>query len=106
MYAHLGKFTAASGRRNDLADRLVAAAKSLLRPGGPDQYSVLEGEGDVVWVFEMWNSKADHDASLELPATREIIQATMPLIAKVESIPLVYRGGIHRDGELDMQFPD
>ena len=36
---------------------------------------------DALWVTEVWQSQADHAASLRLPAVQEAIAAGKPLIA-------------------------
>ncbi len=39
-----------------------------------------EHEPDAVWVTEIWDTKADHDNSLNLPGIRELIGRAMPII--------------------------
>lgn len=97
MYTHLARFTAVTGKREDLVWRLSMAIEGLLGIEGLHDYSIYEGDGDTVWVIEQWTSKFDHDASLNVPGTREFIAETMPLIANVESFPITYRGGVHKD---------
>jgi quinol monooxygenase YgiN len=36
---------------------------------------------DLVWVIEAWSSREAHDASLDDPAARALIQRAMPLLA-------------------------
>ena len=94
MYVRLGRITATPGKQRVLADRMLEAAEGLRGVRGCRQYFVFLGEGDDVWISEFWDSKEDHDASLELPGTREFIAATMPLIANFETVPVIPHGGI------------
>ena len=89
----LGKFTATPGNGAALADRLLQAAARMAEAPGCLQYYIYRGEGDDVWVSEVWVTKEDHDASLELPSVREFIQETMPLIAGMESVKVEPLGG-------------
>jgi quinol monooxygenase YgiN len=42
-------------------------------------------DADALWVTEVWESKAAHDASLSLPAVREAIRTGRALIAGFDS---------------------
>lgn len=39
---------------------------------------------DALWVTEVWDSEASHQASLSLPSVREAVRAGRPLIAGFE----------------------
>ncbi len=39
------------------------------------------GEDDLVWVMEAWSTREAHDASLQDPAARALIQRALPLLA-------------------------
>jgi quinol monooxygenase YgiN len=80
-----GKLTAVPGRRDALVDRLLAAARLVSDAPGCELYLVHTSpdEEDAVWVSEVWASEADHRAALRAPATREFIEAAMPLIADI-----------------------
>ena len=93
MYAYIGKFTATAGNQQTLADRLLTAAAQMKDAAGCLQYFIYTGEDDSVWVSELWRTKEDHDASLDLPGVREFIAETMPLIAKTDSYQLTPLGG-------------
>jgi quinol monooxygenase YgiN len=49
-------------------------------------------EPDALWVTEVWQSQASHQASLQLPAVRAAIAKGRPLIAgfssRVETAPI------------------
>ena len=89
----LGKFIATPGNGNALADRLLEAAARMQEAPGCLQYFTYRGEGEDVWVSELWATKEDHEESLNLPGVREFIQKTMPLIAGMESVPVEPLGG-------------
>ncbi|HMD37543.1 MAG TPA: hypothetical protein VKH42_21355 [Vicinamibacterales bacterium] len=54
--------------------------------------TAAKGERDALWVTEVWDSKASHDASLSLPRVQAAIAKGRPLIAgfsnQVETVPL------------------
>ena len=81
MYGLIGKMTAAPGQR----DALIAI---LLESSGSDMPGCLSyiiardpTDGDAIWITEVWDTKASHDASLSLPAVRGAIAKARPLIA-------------------------
>ena len=41
---------------------------------------------NVLWVTEVWESRASHDASLSLRAVQEVMPKVKPLLAKFEKI--------------------
>ena len=41
---------------------------------------------NTLWVTEIWNSAASHDASLTLPVVRDAIAQAKPLIAGFEKV--------------------
>src|SRR5687768_819094 len=94
-YAMLGKLTATPGNGDSLAERLLRAAAQMEQAPGCLQYSIYRGEGDDVWVTELWLHKEDHDASLELPGVRGFIQETMPLMAGMEQVKVEPLGGYY-----------
>jgi quinol monooxygenase YgiN len=93
MYAYIGKFTATPGNQQALADRLLIAAERMKEAPGCLQYFIYTGDNESVWVSEIWRTKKDYDASLEIPGVREFIRKTMPLIAAMDSNQLTPIGG-------------
>lgn len=93
MYAYIGKFTATAGNQQALADRLLIAAAKMADAAGCLQYLIYTGEDETVWVSELWRTREDHDASLDLPGIREFIGETMPLIAGTDSYRVTPIGG-------------
>jgi quinol monooxygenase YgiN len=85
-FGMLGKIVANPGRREDLVDLLMAAAKQLGGVDGCELYVVSRAldDPDAVWVVEAWRDQAAHRASLELPEVRATIERGRPLIARLE----------------------
>ncbi len=94
-YGAYVKFTAKPGERDALAGILLEAAAGLQAMTECEVYIIntSDAEPDAIWVTEVWNSAEAHKASLGDPATKEAIARAMPLIAGVESIPVVPLGG-------------
>lgn len=80
MYGLIGSFKAVPGKRAELVGILLAGVGTL---PGCKSYVVGEdpGDADLVWITEVWDTQASHQASLQLPAVREAIAKAMPLIA-------------------------
>jgi quinol monooxygenase YgiN len=80
-YGYLGSMRTRPGHRDAVVAILLRAADGL-SPAGCQLYvvSVSETDPDVIWVTEVWESKEQHDASLELPETKAAIAAAMPML--------------------------
>ncbi|NPV55066.1 MAG: antibiotic biosynthesis monooxygenase [Anaerolineae bacterium] len=83
MYAMTGKMMAQAGRRDELATILLRAAQMVGGMPGCHMYAVTEDadDADAVWVLEMWDDQATHDASLQDAGVRALIAEAMPLLA-------------------------
>jgi len=81
-YGLHGKFNTQKGKADELADILIEASQVVSKTKGCQLYSISKdpSEPDAVWVTEIWDSKADHDASLSLPEVRSLISKAIPLI--------------------------
>lgn len=94
MYGLIGKMTAVTGKRDELAAILLAGTGAM---PGCLSYIVAQDprEADALWITEVWRSQDDHMASLKLPDVQAAIAKGRPLIAafgdRVETIPL---GGV------------
>ena len=77
-----GRLGAKPGMRDALAANLLRAAAAMESLAACRLYvvSTAEEDPDGVWVTEIWDSAEDHASSLKLPATRQLIAETMPLI--------------------------
>ncbi len=86
-YAMTGKLQAQPGKRAALVDILLRAAQTVSPMRGCRSYIVLEDVQDEtsVWVFEMWDDKESHDASLRDGKVRGLIAEAMPILAGAPS---------------------
>lgn len=82
-YAMTGKLTAQPGMGKQLADVLLRASQITARISGCRAYIVSSDAKDesVIWVFEIWEDKASHDASLRNENVRALIAEAMPMLA-------------------------
>jgi quinol monooxygenase YgiN len=95
MYGQIGKLIAAPGKREEVIANILEAIKDM---PGCLSYVVAKDANDAngIWIFEAWDSKASHEASLSLPSVKAAIAKNLPLIAGFgESIAIVPVGG-HR----------
>jgi quinol monooxygenase YgiN len=95
MYGLIGKMTAVAGRRDDLATILLDGTGNM--PGCLSYVVAADAtEPDALWVTEVWESQALHQASLKLPGVQAAIAKGRPLIAgfsnRVETTPLGGQG--------------
>ena len=91
MYGLIGKITAAAGQRDALAKILLGGTGAM--PGCLSYVVATDGaEPDALWVTEVWESQASHQASLRLPAVQAAIATGRSLIAgftnRVETVPI------------------
>lgn len=87
MYVMMGKLLAQPGKRGQLADILLRASRMVAEMQGCRAYIILEDlqdESSVV-VFEMWDDKESHDASLRDANIRALIAEAMPILAGAPS---------------------
>jgi quinol monooxygenase YgiN len=91
MYGLIGKVTVVSGQRDALAALLLAGAETM--PGCLSYIIAADpADADALWITEVWDSQASHQASLSLPAVQAAIAKGRPMIAgfsnRVETVPL------------------
>ncbi|MBR9917013.1 antibiotic biosynthesis monooxygenase [bacterium] len=81
-YGLSGSFTAVEGKGGELASILEEAANLMKTAKGCLIYIVGQqsDDKDIVHVFEVWDSKQDHDDSLSIDGVRELIGKAMPII--------------------------
>ncbi|MDB5704978.1 MAG: hypothetical protein JWN66_2094 [Sphingomonas bacterium] len=84
MFGMIGRLKAKPGQRDALAALLAGGSDAM---PGCLSYVVAEdlADADALWVTEIWENKAAHDASLSLPAVRDAIAKGRPLIAGFDS---------------------
>ncbi len=80
MFSLYGKFTAHEGKRDELIGYILESADQL---DGCKLYIVNKSPDDenAVYVYEVWESKEAHHASLDNEKVKTAIQKAMPLIA-------------------------
>lgn len=80
MYGLISQFTAVQGQRDALIDVLLEGAAGM---PGCLSYVVSKdaADPDVIWVTEVWDSRASHEASLSLHVVRQAMDKGRPLIA-------------------------
>ncbi|MGB5928724.1 MAG: antibiotic biosynthesis monooxygenase [Cyclobacteriaceae bacterium] len=81
-YGLQGSFAAQKGKGRELAGIMCDASKLMDNADGCRLYMVaLDKENeDRVLITEVWDSKQDHDDSLNYPGVRELIAKAMPLM--------------------------
>jgi quinol monooxygenase YgiN len=95
-YALFGKLQAHPGQGDALAGLLLGSGGASMP--GCLLYVINRSpeDPDALYVYEAWESKEAHGASLELEAVRTTIQLAMPLIAgfsdRVELLPVGGQG--------------
>lgn len=83
--------TAVAGQRDALASILLDSTGSM--PGCLSYVIATDpADADALWITEVWDTAASHNASLALPAVQAAIAKAKPLIAgfsnRVETVPL------------------
>lgn len=85
MYGLIAKLTAVPGKRDELIAVLKDGTKGM--PGCLSYILAKDySEESILWVTEIWDSEASHDASLTLPAVKNAMAQGRPLIAGVEKV--------------------
>ena len=81
-YAFFGKMTTKAGKRDELMAILSQAAASMNDVKGCRLYIIHKDSQDenAICVYELWDSKEDHNASLKLTIVQELIGKAMPLL--------------------------
>jgi quinol monooxygenase YgiN len=85
MYGLIVKLTAAAGKRDELIRILKESSANM---PGCFSYVVAKDAVDenVIWVTEVWDSVASHDASLALPAVKNAIPQAKALVSVFDRI--------------------
>ncbi|GAA2595802.1 MULTISPECIES: putative quinol monooxygenase [Streptomyces] len=80
-YGCIASMKARPGLRDEVVSLLLGAADGL-RQAGCDLYLVGLSEDDetTIWVTEVWRTREQHDASLELPEAKAAIGRAVPML--------------------------
>jgi quinol monooxygenase YgiN len=95
MYGQIGKLIAVPGKRDELIANILGGVGSM---PGCLSYVVAKdaSNADAIWVSEVWDSKASHDASLSLPSVKAAITKSLPIIAgsgdRIVTVPVGGQG--------------
>lgn len=81
-YGLHGMFKAKEGKRDELATILMDASKIVANIKGCLLYIISKDpqNSDTIWITEIWETKGDHDNSLNDPDVRAIISRAIPLL--------------------------
>ncbi len=81
MYGLIARIQATPGQRDALVSILLEGGSGM--PGCLSYVVARDpGDPDSLWVTEVWESQASHEASLSLPSVQEAMAAGRPLIAR------------------------
>jgi quinol monooxygenase YgiN len=85
MYGLIAKLTSAPGKRAELIRILRESANNM---PGCLSYVVAKDSVDenILWVTEVWDSVASHDASLSLPSVRNAIAQGKAVMAGFDKV--------------------
>ena len=81
-YGYQGKIQATPGNGDRLAEILLQAAQVVETCKGCHLYIVSKDpdQADTIMITEVWDSKEDHDNSLQLAEVRALIGQAMPIL--------------------------
>jgi len=91
MYGLIGKLIAVDGKRDELIEILLTGTANM---PGCLSYVIAQdkAEANAIWITEVWESYAHHQASLTLPSVTEAIARGRHLISgmsdRYETIPV------------------
>jgi quinol monooxygenase YgiN len=85
MYGLIVKLTVAPGRRDEMIGILEESAADM---PGCFSYVVAKDAADenAIWVTEVWDSSASHEASLSLPPVKNAIPRAKAIVSNFEKI--------------------
>ncbi len=96
MYGLYSKLIAQEGKRDEFVSIMARASALVAEHVGCHLYVVNEDLEDdtCLWIYEVWDSEASHDASLKDERVRALISEAMPLIGGTpEATKLAVVGG-------------
>jgi quinol monooxygenase YgiN len=80
MYGLIGKMKATPGQRDALVAILLEGTQAM--PGCRSYIVARDAtDADAIWVTEVWDSAASHQASLALPGVKAAIAQARPILA-------------------------
>jgi quinol monooxygenase YgiN len=90
-YGLFGRLKAQPGKADELVSILLQASNLVSTAKGCHLYLVSKDtQGhDCIRITEVWDSKEDHDHSLDIQGVKELISQAMPLIAGQPEPPII-----------------
>ena len=83
MYGLIGKMSAVAGQRDALAAILLDGTQAM--PGCLSYVIATDpADADALWITEVWDTAANHKASLALPAVQAAIAKARPLDRRLQ----------------------
>lgn len=80
MYGEIGKIIAVPGKRDEVIANILDCISNM--PGCLSYIVSKDTSNDeAIWISEVWDTKASHEAALSLPAVKAAIAKNLPLIA-------------------------
>ncbi|MBA2936016.1 antibiotic biosynthesis monooxygenase [Sphingomonas sp. CGMCC 1.13654] len=84
LYGLIGKMKAVPGQRDALIAAILEGSAAM--PGCLSYVVAKDADdADAIWITEVWDSEASHDASLQLPAVQASIAKAKDLVASMET---------------------
>ena len=85
MYGLIVKLTTSSGKREEMIGILKESAVEM---PGCLSYVVAKDSADenAIWVTEVWDCEASHDASLSLPAVKNAIPQAKQIVSGFDKV--------------------
>ena len=84
LHGLIGRMRAVPGQRETLIAIMLEGTRNM--PGCLSYVVARDpADADLIWITEVWDSKASHTASLRIPAVQAAIQRARPLIGAYES---------------------
>jgi quinol monooxygenase YgiN len=96
MYGLIAKLKVVPGRREEMIGILKESAANMT---GCLSYVVAKDSADenAIWVTEVWDTIASHDASLSLPVVKNAIPRAKAIVSSFEKVAVttpVWGGGL------------
>lgn len=85
MWGIIAKITVLPGKRDEMIAILRESAADM--PGCLSYVVAIDAaDENTIWVTEVWDSMASHDASLSLPAVKNAVTRARAMVSKFERI--------------------
>jgi len=84
LYGLHGNLVAKEGKGKELSNILLDASALMKSAKGCHLYAVSidNRNPNEVWITEIWESKEDHDNSLNVPGVKELIGKAIPILER------------------------